>query len=84
MFHVYLLKSGQDNDLYVGFTNDITRRVAEHNRGSVPSTKKRRPLELIYCECYKTEKDARHRENNLKLRSRAFAQLKKRIVHSLS
>jgi len=83
MFHIYLLKSKKDEELYVGFTNDLERRVKEHNNGSVASTKLRVPFELIYCEGYKSEKVARHRENNLKLHSRAFVQLKKRIAGCL-
>jgi len=47
------------------------------------STKSRRPFELIYYEAYKSEKDARKRESNLKLRSKAFTQLKKRTKDSL-
>jgi hypothetical protein len=39
---------------------------------------------LIYCEGYKSEEDARKRERNLKLRSRALTQLKRRIVNSLT
>lgn len=83
MFYIYILKSSKDKDLYIGFTNSLDRRVKEHNNGLVPSTESRRPFELIYCEGYKSEKDARKREENLKLRSRAFAQLKKRIMDSL-
>ena len=82
--YVYLLQSKEDKDFYIGFTSNLEQRVKEHNQGSVPSTKLRRPFELIYFEGYKSQKDARHRENNLKLRSRAFAQLKKRIMNSLS
>ncbi len=84
MFYVYLLKSNKDKDLYIGFTTNLERRVKEHNNGMVPSTKLRKPFELIYLEGYKSEKDARRREENLKLKSRAFAQLKKRISASLS
>jgi putative endonuclease len=83
MFYIYLLKSCKDKELYIGFTNNLEHRVKEHNNGLVQSTKLRRPFELIYCEGYKSEKDARQREENLKLRSRAFAQLKKRIMESL-
>jgi len=61
MFYIYLLKSDEDEDLYIGFTNNLERRVKEHNNGFVPSTKLRRPFELIYCEGYKSEKDARKR-----------------------
>lgn len=83
MFYSYVLKSKKDNNNYIGSTNDLRRRFREHNDGKVNSTKHRRPLELIYYEAYKSEKDARKREHNLKLRSRAFAQLKKRIKNSL-
>ena len=83
MFYVYLLNSNRDKELYIGFTNNLERRVKEHNNGLVPSTKLRKPFELIYCKGYKSEKDARKREGNLKLRSRAFAQLKRRIINSL-
>ncbi len=83
VFYVYILKSKKDYGLYVGFSANLKERFKEHNAGQVKSTKTRRPLELIYYESYKSEKDARKRENNLKLRSRAFAQLKKRIQSSL-
>lgn len=83
MFYVYVLTSQKDDNLYMGSTNDLDRRIKEHNSGEVDSTKERKPLELIYYEAYKSEKDARHREKNLKLRSKAFAQLKKRICNSI-
>ena len=83
MYYVYILKSRKDGNLYIGSTNDLKRRLDEHNNGLVFSTKSRRPFELVYYEAYKSEKDARNREKNLKLRSRAFAQLKKRINGSL-
>ena len=82
MFYVYVLKSKIDHQFYTGSTGDLKRRLSEHNGGKVFSTKSRRPFDLIYYEAYKSEKDARHRESNLKLRSRAFAQLKKRIENS--
>lgn len=80
---VYILKSKKDADLYIGSTNDLRRRIQKHNSGEVYSTKSRRPFELVYYEAYKSEKDARKREQNLKLRSRAFAQLKKRLMESI-
>ena len=83
MFYVYILKSKKDHELYIGSTNDLKRRLKEHNSGDVFSTRLRRPLELIYYEAYKAEKDARRREANLKLRAKALVQLKKRIIESL-
>lgn len=84
MYYIYLLKSRKDNELYTGYTSNVDRRVQEHNKGQVVSTKLRGPFELIYSEGYKSEEDAKVREKNLKLRSRALAQLKKRITKSLS
>ena len=83
MAYVYILKSRKDGNLYTGSTNDLNRRLEEHNAGLVFSTKSRIPFELIYFEAYRSEKDARFREKNLKIRSRAFAQLKKRIKESI-
>lgn len=83
MFYVYVLKSGKDGQTYIGSTPDLKRRLVEHQTGKVISTKPRRPLELIYYEAYKIEKDARLRETNLKLKSRAYAQLRRRLQHSL-
>lgn len=83
-YYVYLLKSKKDEKLYTGSTNDLRRRLQEHNEGKVFATKSRRSFELIYYEAYKSERDARKREANLKLRSRALIQLKKRIVNTLA
>ena len=84
MFYVYILKSKKDNLLYTGSTNDLRNRLKLHNEGKVFSTKNRIPFELIYYEAYKSEKDARIREKNLKLRSNALTQLKRRIKLSLN
>jgi len=83
MFYVYILKSLKDGKLYIGSTNDLKRRVEEHNSGKSFSTAPRRPFKIIYYEAYVSEGDARHREHNLKLGSRALAQLKKRLEKSL-
>ena len=83
MFYVYLMRSTKDGDFYIGSTNNLKKRLLEHNKGLNFSTKHRVPFELIYCEVYKSEEDARHREHNLKLRANAFNQLKRRISKSL-
>jgi putative endonuclease len=82
MFYVYVLKSIKDDKCYIGSTNDLKRRLKEHNQGLVISTKPRKPFKLIYYEAYLSEKDARKRESSLKLKSRAYAQLNKRIENS--
>ena len=83
MYYLYVIKSSKDQNLYIGYTKDLKRRFQEHNNGMSVSTKHRTPFELIYYEAYKSESDARKRERNLKLRSRAFNQLKKRIEDCL-
>lgn len=83
MFYVYILKSLKDKMLYTGSTNDLRKRLQQHNRGQVNSTKLRKPFILVYYEAYKDEHDARIREKNLKLRANALTQLKRRIQGSL-
>jgi putative endonuclease len=82
MFYLYVLKSSKDGNCYIGSTTDLKRRFKEHSEGLVISTKNRRPLELIYYEAYKALADARRREHSLKLKSRAYALLYKRIEES--
>jgi len=83
MYYLYVLKSKKDGQCYTGSTSDLRRRLCEHRQGLVVSTKPRRPLELVYYKAYKSEKDARRREVSLKLKSRAYAQLRKRIAESI-
>ena len=83
MYYVYILKSSKDNKLYIGSTNNLRKRLEEHRSGQVDSTRPRIPFNLMYYEAYASERDARYREHNLKLRKRAWVQLKKRIEESL-
>lgn len=83
MFFVYILKSFKDNNLYIGYTNNLKKRIEEHNSGKSQSTNYRKPFKLIYYEAYISDEDAKHREHNLKLRARALAQLKKRLINTL-
>ena len=48
--------------MYTGFTTNIEERIKNHNNGKTKSTAPRRPLELIFCEFYLFEADARKRE----------------------
>jgi putative endonuclease len=63
---VYILFSLKDKNLYIGFSTRVAGRLNEHNAGRVRSTKTRLPLELIFCELYLSEKDARRREQYFK------------------
>lgn len=66
MFYTYVLKSEKDGKLYVGWTHDLGKRIEEHKHGGVPSTKHRRPLQLIYYEACNKKEDAIAREKQLK------------------
>ncbi|MDP3954250.1 MAG: GIY-YIG nuclease family protein [bacterium] len=83
MFYVYIIKSKKDDNLYIGYTDNLVRRIKEHNSGLVASTKSRSPFYPVYCEIYASKAEALKREHNLKLRSKAWAQLCLRIKESL-
>ncbi len=65
-YYVYVLQSENDSDLYVGYTDDLKKRLNDHNKGKVPSTKNRTPLKLVYYEACLNQQDATKRENYLK------------------
>ena len=54
--------SKRDNKLYIGFTNDLQKRIEEHHNGAVTSTADRRPLKLICYEACLNARDALTRE----------------------
>ena len=66
MYTVYILKSLSDQEHYVGFTGNIEKRLLQHNRGEVRSTKNRVPFVIIYTEIFPTRVEAREREKFLK------------------
>ena len=66
MFRVYVLKSGNDGNYYIGHTNNLANRLLRHNNGYVKSTRNRRPLTLVYEELFKTRSEAMKREKFLK------------------
>lgn len=51
---------------YTGSTNDLRRRIKEHQSGKMYATSKRTPLELVYYEACLNDHDARKREKYLK------------------
>ena len=85
MHYVYVIKSLRLKKIYIGFTSDLRRRIKEHNnRQGGKYTKNKGPFKLIYYEAYGSSKDAKRREDNLKLHKKAYAQLKNRITESLN
>ena len=66
MYYTYVLQSLKDNNLYIGFTDNLDQRLSEHNNGRVTATKSRRPLKLVYYEACLNQEDAIKREKYLK------------------
>ena len=71
MNHTYILQCA-DGTLYTGWTNDLEKRLAAHNRGTASKyTRVRRPVSLIYHESFETKEDAMRREYEIKQLTRA-------------
>ena len=63
MYYTYFLLSTKSQKLYIGYTNDLKRRVKEHNDGiGGKFTKANRPLKLIFYEAHCNKKDAKAME----------------------
>ncbi len=67
MFYVYMLECS-DTTFYTGSTNDVEKRVKQHNtsKSGARYTKARRPVTLRYCEQCATYAEARKREAEIK------------------
>jgi len=66
MFYVYAISSNSRKYIYIGFTNNLDRRIDEHNKGYNKTTRAYRPFKLILCEEFTTRTAAREREKYLK------------------
>ena len=78
-FVVYILRSNNDSSLYVGHTNDLGRRLVQHNDPLEKSyTAKRGPWELAHSEEHPDRSTAMNRERYLK--SHAGAHEKKQLA----
>ncbi len=71
---VYVLYSDRYNKIYVGQTEDLCRRIIEHNEGILSKyTKRYKPWRVIYTEEHESRSEALKREKQLKSsRGRAF------------
>lgn len=65
-FYTYVLKSLKDGDNYVGYTDNLKKRLEEHFLGQSFATRARRPFKLIYFEACLDKEDAKQREKYLK------------------
>ncbi|MEK7516114.1 MAG: GIY-YIG nuclease family protein [Patescibacteria group bacterium] len=65
-FYVYVLESLKDFKRYIGYTNNLKKRMEEHEKGMSFATKCRLPFRLTYYEACLNEADAKRREHYLK------------------
>jgi len=65
-YYVYILLSLKDRLFYIGYTNNLKRRLIQHQTGQNISTSKRLPFELVYFEAHRSKKDALRREKYFK------------------
>ena len=66
MYTVYAIKSLSKKYIYVGLTNNLDRRIDEHQKGYNKTTKPYGPFMLLYTEEHSSRTDARKREVYLK------------------
>ena len=78
MFYVYILKDN-NNKIYIGYSGNLKRRIAEHEREVVYSSKRMSEPKLFYYEAYISEGLAKDRERKLKQRGSSVKGLLKRL-----
>lgn len=83
LYFVYLLQSIKNRSFYIGCTNNLERRLFEHNHDYSFHTKKYSPWKLVYFEAFSSRKDAYCREKSLKLHAQGLRRLKERLRNCL-
>ena len=77
MAYVYILRSLRDKKYYIGSTDDIEKRVNEHNNKlGAKSVKGKLPVKLVYFEERDDQKEAARRESEIK----GWSHLKKKVL----
>ena len=85
MYYVYMLKSkGNKPVTYVGYTNNLEKRVNLHNSGKGAKFTRGRKWTLIYKEKYKSKKEAISREYYIKRNKPLRKKLKNENLNSIT
>lgn len=81
-FYVYLLSNQHYTVFYVGFTDDIERRVFEHKNGLLDGFSKKYNINrLLYYEEFSNAEDAKHREKQIKKYGKEW---KENLINSIN
>ena len=84
MFILYLIQHSETKQIYIGKTNNLERRLKEHNTNQQTATKRKSgKWILIYAEAYRSKVDVDERESKLKHHGTSKHKLKERIKNSL-
>ena len=62
MYYVYILLNDAKTRTYTGVTDDVNKRLADHNDGRVKSSQSYRPYKVIHTESFETLSEARQKE----------------------
>jgi putative endonuclease len=65
-YYTYVLRSIKNNEIYIGYTDNLIRRIKEHNKKENKSTKRYLPWKLVYYEACLNKDDAKRRERYFK------------------
>jgi predicted GIY-YIG superfamily endonuclease len=79
MYHVYILQSKKDGSYYTGMTEDVEKRLQDHNWHEATYSKSKAPFELVWYCSFKDKKKTLDFEKYLKSGS-GFAFARKRLV----
>ena len=66
MYYVYAIQSLKHNYIYVGLTNNLERRIKQHNKGREKTTRSYAPFKLIHTRIFPARTEARDYEKHLK------------------
>ncbi|MBI3631739.1 MAG: GIY-YIG nuclease family protein [Candidatus Staskawiczbacteria bacterium] len=66
MYFLYILQSEKNGRYYIGSTNNLKRRIIEHNSGKTRSLKYLIPLKIVFSKEYKQEHETKQMEKKLK------------------
>ena len=66
MYQLYILESQKNGRYYIGSTNNLARRILEHNSGKTKSLQYLRPLKVVFQKEFINELEARKIERKLK------------------
>ena len=79
MYYVYVLKlENTKKNFYIGYTNDLRRRLVEHQNGNTQTTKGKNP-KLLYYEAFSSQVLAKNREKGLKASGSVYNALIRRL-----